>query len=75
LSSADGYSWFEGRKKEIIVRAGPNMSPQEVEEVIDAHPAVLEVAVIGMADQLAPMVNAYWLSSRFARGLRLTNKN
>jgi long-chain acyl-CoA synthetase len=47
---ADGYLWFEGRKKEIIIRDGVNISPQEVEEVIYKHPAVLEVAVIGMPD-------------------------
>jgi acyl-coenzyme A synthetase/AMP-(fatty) acid ligase len=28
---ADGYLWFEGRKKEIIIRDGVNSSPQEVE--------------------------------------------
>ncbi len=46
----DGYLWFEGRKKEIIVRDGINISPQEVEEAIYTHPAVLEVGVIGMPD-------------------------
>jgi long-chain acyl-CoA synthetase len=44
----DGYFWFDGRKKEIIVRGGYNISPQEVEETIQDHPAVLEVAVIGV---------------------------
>jgi len=34
---ADGYLWFEGRKKEIIVRDGLNISPQEVEEAIYDH--------------------------------------
>jgi long-chain acyl-CoA synthetase len=47
---ADGYLWFEGRKKEIIIRDGVNISPQEVEEAIYNHPAVLEVAVIGTPD-------------------------
>jgi long-chain acyl-CoA synthetase len=47
---ADGYLWFEGRKKEIIVRDGINIAPQEVEEALYNHPAVLEVAVIGMPD-------------------------
>jgi long-chain acyl-CoA synthetase len=31
---ADGYLWFEGRKREIIIRDGVNISPQEVEEAI-----------------------------------------
>lgn len=47
---ADGYHWFEGRKKEIIIHGGSNISPQEVEEAIYSHPAVLEAAVIGMPD-------------------------
>jgi long-chain acyl-CoA synthetase len=46
----DGYYWFEGRKKEIIVRGGSNISPQEVEEAIHDHPAVLEAGVVGMPD-------------------------
>jgi long-chain acyl-CoA synthetase len=49
---ADGYLWFEGRKKEIIIRDGVNISPQEVEEAIYSHPAVLQVAVIGEPDPL-----------------------
>ena len=49
---AEGYLWFEGRKKEIIVRDGLNISPQEVEEAIYHHPAVLEVAVIGLPDSV-----------------------
>ena len=47
---ADGYLWFEGRKKEIIIRDGVKISPQEVEEAIYSHPAVLQVAVIGTPD-------------------------
>lgn len=49
---ANGYLWFEGRTKEIIVRDGINISPQEVEEAIYGHPAVHEVAVIGMPDSV-----------------------
>jgi long-chain acyl-CoA synthetase len=43
----DGYYWFAGRKKEIIVRGGSNISPQEVEAVLHEHPAVAEVGVVG----------------------------
>jgi long-chain acyl-CoA synthetase len=49
---SDGYFWFEGRKKQIIVRDGFNISPQEVEEAIYTHPAVLEVGVIGIPDSV-----------------------
>jgi len=48
---ADGFYWFDGRKKEIIVRGGSNVSPQEVEEAIYQHPAVAEVAVVGVPDE------------------------
>jgi long-chain acyl-CoA synthetase len=44
---ADGFYWFSGRKKEIIVRGGSNVSPQEVEAVLSEHPAVAEAAVVG----------------------------
>jgi long-chain acyl-CoA synthetase len=47
---ADGYCWFRGRKKEIIIRAGSNISPQEVEEALYRHPAVAEVGVVGQPD-------------------------
>jgi long-chain acyl-CoA synthetase len=46
----DGYLWFRGRSKQIIVRAGSNISPQEVEEALYQHPAVLEVGVAGKPD-------------------------
>jgi long-chain acyl-CoA synthetase len=47
---ADGFIWFKGRKKEIIIRAGSNISPQEVEDALYKHPAVLEAGVIGVPD-------------------------
>jgi long-chain acyl-CoA synthetase len=47
---ADGFFWFEGRAKQIIIRGGSNISPQEVEEALYHHPAVLEAGVIGMPD-------------------------
>ncbi len=46
----DGFVWFRGRKKEIIVRGGSNISPQEVEETLYRHPAVAEAGVIGEPD-------------------------
>jgi acyl-CoA synthetase (AMP-forming)/AMP-acid ligase II len=48
---ADGYYWFVGRKKEIIIRGGSNISPLEVEEVLDAHPAVHLSCVLGSPDR------------------------
>jgi long-chain acyl-CoA synthetase len=48
----DGVYWFAGRKKEIIVRGGSNISPQEVEAVFYQHPAVSEVGVVGRRDDV-----------------------
>ena len=44
---SDGYFWFMGRKKEIIIRCGSNISPQEVEDALYQHPAVVQTGVIG----------------------------
>ena len=49
---ADGLYWFAGRKKEIIIRGGSNISPQEVEAVLYQHPAVGEVGVAGRPDHV-----------------------
>jgi long-chain acyl-CoA synthetase len=43
----DGYYWFKGRLKQLIIRGGSNISPQEVEEALLQHPAVLEAGVVG----------------------------
>ena len=48
--SSDGYLWFMGRKKEIIVRGGSNISPQEVEALLYRHRDVREAGVIGIPD-------------------------
>jgi long-chain acyl-CoA synthetase len=47
-----GYLWFAGRRKEVIIRGGSNIAPQEVEEALYQHPAVMEVGVIGMPDPI-----------------------
>lgn len=56
----NGYFWFQGRKKDIIIRGGSNISPLEVEDVLYQHPAVKEVGVIGYPDvSLGQIVHAY----------------
>ena len=47
---ADGYLWFCGRKKQIIVHDSSNICPQEVEEALAEHHAIAEVGVIGIHD-------------------------
>lgn len=46
----DGYLWFAGRKKQIIVHDGSNVSPQDVEGALLAHPAVAAAGAVGVAD-------------------------
>ncbi len=50
--NADGTYTFVGRRKEVLRRRGENLSPLEVEEVLDSHPDVLESAVVGVASDL-----------------------
>ncbi len=50
LRDADGYLYVVDRKKDLIIRGGFNIVPSEVENVLYAHPAVLEVAVVGTPD-------------------------
>jgi long-chain acyl-CoA synthetase len=44
----DGYFYIVDRKKDLLIRGGYNVYPREVEEVLYEHPAVAEVAVVGI---------------------------
>ena len=50
--NADGTFTFVGRRKELIRRRGENLSPLEVEAVLEAHPDVVEAAVVGVPSDL-----------------------
>ena len=47
----DGYLFIHDRVKDMIVSGGENVYPAEVENVLMAHPAIADVAVIGVPDE------------------------
>lgn len=47
----DGYIYIVDRKKNLIIRGGQNIAPTEIENVLFAHPAVLEASVVGVPDE------------------------
>jgi long-chain acyl-CoA synthetase len=49
---SEGYITITGRKKDLIISAGENIYPREIEEVLALHPKVREVAVIGVKDDV-----------------------
>jgi len=77
---ADGYLFVTGRGDEMIVSGGENVYPSEVEEVLEAHPDITDLAVIGVPDEeFGQVLRAYvvgdvepgevrdWLRERIAR--------
>jgi acyl-CoA synthetase (AMP-forming)/AMP-acid ligase II len=47
----EGYLFVEGRTDDTIIRGGENIAPAEIEEVLMRHPAVIDVAVVGLPDE------------------------
>ena len=50
-TDADGDLFVTGRVDDLIITGGENVSPVEIESCLSLHPAVLEVAVVGLADE------------------------
>ncbi|SHG73139.1 class I adenylate-forming enzyme family protein [Geodermatophilus nigrescens] len=48
---ADGTVWLDGRREDLVISGGVNVYPAEVEAVLDAHPDVVESAVVGVPDE------------------------
>ncbi len=47
----DGHLFITGRLKEMLIIAGENVFPREIEEVLDRHPRVVASAVVGLPDE------------------------
>jgi acetyl-CoA synthetase len=69
MRDADGYFWFVGRSNDLIKSAGHLIGPFEVESALMEHPAVAEVAVIGVPDETAGELVRRWppKKSHFAK--------
>jgi 2-aminobenzoate-CoA ligase len=50
VQDSEGYFWYVDRSDDMIVSSGYNISPQEVERALSAHPLVRECAVVGVED-------------------------
>src|SRR5215831_2145861 len=48
----DGFVTITGRKKDLIISAGENIYPREIEDILSQHPKVKEVAIIGVKDEV-----------------------
>jgi len=46
-----GYMYIVDRKKDIIISGGENAYPEEVEEILNQQPSVMEAAIIGVPDE------------------------
>src|SRR5262249_1267715 len=58
-----------GRSKELIIRGGENIYPPEIEEFLHHHPAVSEVAVVGLPDAKYGEVVSAWIVARAGMSL------
>ncbi|WP_283171225.1 class I adenylate-forming enzyme family protein [Curtanaerobium respiraculi] len=48
---SEGFLWLVDRKKDVVISGGENIYPVQVEDYISTHPAVKDVAVIGLPDE------------------------
>ena len=60
----DGYVFLVDRKKDLIKTSGFQVWPREIEEVLSTHPAVLEVGVAGVPDEVKGEVAKAWVVLR-----------
>ena len=51
--SPDGLMWLTGRKKNEINRGGQKIQPEEIDSVLEGHPAIMEACTFGLPDEIA----------------------
>ncbi len=51
VKSEDGFLWIMGRAKDMIIRGGQNIYPAEIEGILNEHPKVANVAIVGYPDK------------------------
>ena len=61
---AAGYGTVVGRLKDMVIRGGENIYPREIEEYLYSHPAVEDVAVIGVPDERMGEELCAWIRLR-----------
>ncbi|WP_336361482.1 acyl-CoA synthetase [Haladaptatus sp. ZSTT2] len=79
----DGYYYFVGRKDDVIISAGYRIGPKEIENVLAGHPAVINVGVIGVPDDVrgqipkayVELASGYAPSDALAEELKQHSKN
>ena len=54
----DGFYWLVDRKKDVIIMGGENIYPVQIEAFMAGHPAIKDVAVIGLPDQRLGEISA-----------------
>lgn len=65
----EGYITITGRKKDLIISAGENIYPREIEEILAQHPKVKECAVIGVKDDVRGEVPKAFVIARDGENL------
>ncbi len=66
IRDEDGYYFILGRTDDVINVAGHRLGTREIEEAVSSHPAVAEVAVVGVADELKGQVARAFVVARDA---------
>jgi acyl-coenzyme A synthetase/AMP-(fatty) acid ligase len=52
VMDADGFVRVTGRTKDLIIRGGVNIAPQEIDEILLRHPGILDAAAVGVPDEI-----------------------